>query len=134
MKVLIIDDYFDYAKTLTDNFCMKGYDAEFSLHSSQVVEFALEKKPEWVVLDFRLPFKSGLDVFKELKEIADFEFSVVFYSNYADEPEVVKELKALNIPEKVIIPKSTDLDYDVSAKLIPALEAGFLKIGGQNHG
>lgn len=134
MKVLIIDDFLDYAQVLRDTFRFKGHDAEFCIDSRQVLDLVLKLKPLWIVLDVRMPFKSGLEIFMELKEQVGFEFSAVFYSNFSDSPDVVIELKKFNIPEEAIIPKSTDLDRDVSEKLIPALEAGYLRGGKKNGG
>lgn len=132
MRVLIIDDYFDYAFTLKDKFGFEGHEAEYCLDSTIAMELASEFKPDWMVVDVRMPFKSGVGVYKELKEKADFEFSVVFYSNYSKDSDVIMECKNLGIPAEVIIPKTTDLHGDVMDKLIPALEAGYLR-GGKKH-
>lgn len=133
MRVLIIDDYIDYAITLKDRFSFEGHKAMYCLSSNQAVDKALEFKPDWLVLDVRLPEKSGVSVFKELKKKADFEFSVVFYSNYCNHPDVIKEFKTLNVSNEVIITKTTDFHTDVVDKLIPALQAGYLK-GGKKDG
>ncbi len=133
MRVLIIDDYADYALTLKDKFEFEGHEAECCLSSTNAVEIAKKFKPQWVVLDVRMPYKSGVSVYRDLNNEADFEFSAVFYSNYCSEPEVVKEFENLRIPNDVIIPKTTDFHLDVVEDLIPALEAGSLK-GGKNDG
>ena len=133
MRVLIIDDYIDYAITLKDRFSFEGHKAMYCLSSNQAVDKALEFKPDWLVLDVRLPEKSGVSVFKELKKKADFEFSVVFYSNYCTEPNVLEEFKSLDVPDSVIIPKTTDFEGDVVDKLIPALQAKTL-VGGKKNG
>ena len=133
MRVLIIDDYFDYAVTLKDKFGFEGHEAMYCLNSIKAVEMALEFKPDWLVLDVRTPYKSGVSVYKDLNERADFEFSVVFYSNYCNHPDVIKEFKTLNVSNEVIITKTTDFHTDVVDKLIPALQAGYLK-GGKKDG
>lgn len=133
MRVLIIDDYSDYALTLKDKFEFEGHEAECCLSSTHAVKIAKKFKPDWVVLDVRMPYKSGVHVFKELKDEEGLEFSAVFYSNYINEPEVVKEFETLEVRDDVIIPKTTDFDSDVVDYLIPALEAGYLK-GGKKNG
>ena len=133
MKVLIIDDYFDYAVTLKDRFGFEGYEAMYCLNSTNAVDMALEFKPDWLVLDVRMPYKSGVSVYKDLNEKADFEFSVVFYSNYCNDQEVKKEFEDLRIPEAAIISKTTDMNGDVVDKIIPALNAEHLK-GGKKDG
>jgi FixJ family two-component response regulator len=85
------------------------------------------------VVDVRMPYTSGVSVYKELNEKADFEFSVVFYSNYCNDPEVKREFEYLRIPEAAIISKTIDMNGDVVDKIIPALQAEHLK-GGKKDG
>ena len=133
MKVLIVDDYIDYAVTLKDKFGFDGHEAMYCLSSTNAVDVALGFKPDWLVLDVRMPYKSGVSVYRELNEKANFDFSVVFYSNYCYDLEVKKEFEYLKIPESVIIPKTTDMHIDVVDKLIPALQAGYLKGGKKDE-
>jgi DNA-binding response OmpR family regulator len=133
MKVMIVDDYYDFASTLKDCFDYNGHTAEFYLFSTTAVQEALEFKPNWLVLDVRMPYISGVSVYKELKEIADFPFSVVFYSNYFDSQEVREEFINLKIPDEAMIPKTTNMEEDVVNKLIPALEKGYLKGGRRDE-
>lgn len=133
MRVLIIDDYLDYAVTLKDKFGLEGHEAMYCLSSTNAVDIALNYKPDWLVLDVRMPYKSGVSVYKDLNEKADFGFSVAFYSNYCNHPDVINEFRTLDISDEVIIPKTTDLHSDVVDKLIPALQAGYLK-GGNKDG
>lgn len=133
MKVLIIDDYFDYAIVLQDLFTFEGYEAIYCLDSTHAVSIALEFKPDWLVLDVRMPYKSGVSVYKDLNERADFEFSAVFYTNYYNDQEVKKEFKNLGVSDTVIIPKTMDPPGDLVDKIIPALQAGYLK-GGKKDG
>ncbi|UCH97299.1 MAG: response regulator transcription factor [Candidatus Aminicenantes bacterium] len=133
MRILIIDDYVDYAFNLKGKFRFAGHEAEYCLNSRTAVEFALKYKPDWVVLDVRMPYKSGVIVYRELKDRLDIEFSVVFYSNHCDDPDIIKEFRNLNVPDEVIIPKTTDMEDDVINKLIPALKSGYFT-GGQKNG
>lgn len=133
MRVFIIDDYLDFARPLKDNFVFKGHTAEYCLESNNAVQNAVKFKPDWIVIDVRMPYKNGVDVFKELRDNAKFEFYVVFYSNYVDDPAIRELLIKLEIPEKAIVGKTGHIDRDVSEKLIPALQAGYLK-GGRKNG
>ncbi len=133
MRVFILDDYIDYAIPLKDRFEFEGHKAMYCLSSDKAVDQAFDFKPDWLVVDVRLPYKSGVLVFKELNERADFEFSVVFYTNYRNDPEVLDEFKDLEIPNAVIIPKTMDLEGDFVDKLIPALQAKKL-VGGKKNG
>jgi DNA-binding NarL/FixJ family response regulator len=133
MRVFIIDDYLDFARPLKDNFRFKRHIADYCIDSTNAVQNALAFQPDWVIIDLRMPYQSGMEVFKELKNKADFEFSAVFYSNYLEDPELREELNKLQIQEKAMIVKTVDIDRDVSEKLIPALQAGYLK-GGKKNG
>jgi DNA-binding response OmpR family regulator len=133
VRVFIIDDYLDYAVTLKDKFGFEGHEAMYCLSSTNAVDMALKYKPVWLVLDVRMPYRSGLSVYNELNEKADFKFYVVFYSNYCNDTDVIKEFRSLNVSDEVIISKTTDLHSDVVDKLIPALQAGYLKGGRRDE-
>lgn len=133
MRVLIIDDYVDYAIPLRDLFALEGHDAMYCLTGTNAVQVALEFRPQWLVIDVRIPYKSGVKVYTELDGQANFEFFAVFYTNYYTNQEVMDELKTIEQADMVIIPKSPDLPGDVVDKLIPALKAGYLK-GGKRNG
>jgi len=129
MNVFIIDDYFDLARPLADNFRFKGHKAEYCIDSKNALQIALAFKPDWIIFDIRMPFRNGAEVIKGLSETANFEFSAVFYSNYVDDPAIREEPIKLDIPEEAMIRKTGDIDSDVDEKLIPALKAGYLKGG-----
>lgn len=133
MRVLIIDDYVDFTIPLRDLFAVEGHEASYCLSGTYAVDMALEFKPDWLVLDVRMPHKSGVSVYKELNEKADFEFSAVFYTNYYTNQEIMEEFKTLGVSDTFIIPKTPDLPGDVIDKIIPALQAGHLK-GGKKDG
>jgi DNA-binding response OmpR family regulator len=132
VRVLIVDDYIDYAIPLRDMFRYEGHETMYCLSSTGIVDLALEFKPDWVVLDIKMPHISGVSVYKELNEKADFEFSVVFYTNYCTDPEVLEEFKKLGVPDTFIIPKTVDFESDVLDKLIPALQEKKLVRGKKN--
>ncbi|MCX6579671.1 MAG: response regulator [Candidatus Aminicenantes bacterium] len=132
MRVFIIDDYLDFACPLKDNFAFKGHTADYCIDSNNAVQAALKFRPDWVVIDFRMPYKNGVEVFKELQEKADFEFSAIFYSLYLQDPVVMEEINKLGVADEAMVAKTTDLDRDVTEKIIPVLEAGYLK-GGKDH-
>ncbi len=80
-----------------------------------------------------MPHKLGLEVLKKIDEQATFEFSMVFYSNHFNDLPVIEDFKESGIPESVKIPKTTDLDDDVTNKIIPALRNNY-KTGGKKDG
>jgi DNA-binding response OmpR family regulator len=133
MRVLIIDDYIDYAIPLRDLFALEGYEAMYCLSGTNAIQVALEFRPQWIVIDVRIPYKSGVKVYTDLDRQANFEFSAVFYTNYYTDQELKDVLKTIEQTDMVIIPKSPDLPGDVVDKLIPALQAGYLK-GGKKDG
>jgi CheY-like chemotaxis protein len=131
MKVFIVDDYYDYACTLTDLFELEGHSARYCTNSMRAVDEALKFKPDWVVMDTRMPYKLGITIYRELNEKANFPFSAVFYSNY-DKDAFADEFKTQDISDTVFIPKTDDMNDDVVNKLIPVLQAGYLQGGKRN--
>lgn len=67
-KILIIDDDRDAVSFVQSILEDHGYEGISSLSSVTALETARSEKPDLILLDLFMPEKSGIGVFKELKE------------------------------------------------------------------
>jgi DNA-binding response OmpR family regulator len=68
--VLIIEDSPELAETLHDILVMHGYNALIALSGKDGIALALEKHPDLIMLDIRLPDINGYQVFQKIREDA----------------------------------------------------------------
>ena len=66
-KILIVEDEPRMVIGLRDNFQFEGYEVLVATDGESGIEFALENKPDLVILDLMLPKSSGLDVCRRLR-------------------------------------------------------------------
>ncbi len=67
MSILIIDDDASMCETLVDILREKGYAAERMVGGEGIMEALESKAYDIVLLDFKMPKKNGLEVFREIK-------------------------------------------------------------------
>ncbi len=67
-SILIIDDDLDLLNLLKTKFEKDGFDILTALDGEEGLSLAQKKPPDLIVLDVKMPGRSGLDVCKNLKE------------------------------------------------------------------
>jgi len=67
-SILVIDDDAVMCETLVDILKEKGYDAEAMVGGDGVIGTLEKKAYDIVLLDFKMPKKNGLEVFREIKK------------------------------------------------------------------
>ena len=91
--VVVIDDDAEIRETLEDLLHSVGLEVETFASVQQFLERKGGRHPGCMVLDVRLPGKSGLDFFDDLAK-ANVRLPVVFISGHADVPMSVRAMKA----------------------------------------
>ncbi len=71
VKVLIVDDEPDNARTLSTLFRAHGYDADFCTEPWDCLAKIEKMRPEVVILDIQMPKVHGLRIAEELREHPD---------------------------------------------------------------
>ena len=66
--ILIVEDDFAFAKVLKNQIHDRGYKAIVAVSGADALSFAIKYKPIGILLDIKLPGKSGWSVLKELKK------------------------------------------------------------------
>jgi FixJ family two-component response regulator len=91
--VVIIDDDFEIRETLEDLIHSVGLQAETFPSVQEFLNCSRREQPGCLVLDVRLPGRSGLDFHDDLIK-ANVHLPVVFISGHADVPMSVRAMKA----------------------------------------
>lgn len=68
-KILIVDDEASVRESMRDWLMEKGYEAEVASTGEEGLEMVAAKNYSLLILDYRLPGKSGLEVLREAKAI-----------------------------------------------------------------
>jgi two-component system, NarL family, invasion response regulator UvrY len=105
VRVLVAEDHPLITQALASELKPYGIDASASVADGNLVltRYA-EVKPDVLVLDLRLGQIRGLDVARELLQVAP-AARIVFYSQF-DQPHIVQE--AYRLGAKAFVPKSAD--------------------------
>ena len=95
-KVLVVDDDKDIADTVKFILMRAGYDVKILLDSVNLQEIVIDYQPNLILLDVRLPGKSGIEWCGELRKI--YSIPIILFSA---EPKIAyKECGADNFIAK----------------------------------
>jgi len=91
-KVLLVDDEANFAKLIGERIRTWGYDVLESLSGEEAVSILKNKKPDIMILDYRMPEKDGLSTLKEVRKVNK-TIPVVMFTAYPDEKSIVESEK-----------------------------------------
>jgi PAS domain S-box-containing protein len=92
-KILIIDDKVDLAQACARFlFHEFGCEAILAQGGRQGLEIALDERPDLVILDFKLPEMSGLDVLRALRS-NQVHIPVIFITAYGSEEDIISAFR-----------------------------------------
>jgi two-component system alkaline phosphatase synthesis response regulator PhoP len=78
-KILIVDDEKDIIEFLQYNFEKEGYLVYTARNGVDGKELALKVKPDLIILDIMMPGIDGVELCKELREIPEFENTLIVF-------------------------------------------------------
>lgn len=65
-RVLVVDDDQQFAEVMRDCLALDDYEAQICLHSEEALERSRALRPDLIILDIRMPRRSGLGVLDQL--------------------------------------------------------------------
>jgi DNA-binding NtrC family response regulator len=68
MRVLVVDDEFDFVTALVERLQLRSIEAEGVMRGSDALQLIGEKEFDIVLLDVKMPGLSGLEVIKRIKQ------------------------------------------------------------------
>lgn len=87
LRVLLVDDEENYLHTVAKIFRRKGIDVQLCSSSLEAIEILFETQCQVVVLDLKMPGKTGHNVLLEIKAVQP-EVQVVILTGHATTAEI----------------------------------------------
>ncbi|HEX2957997.1 MAG TPA: PAS domain S-box protein [Chitinispirillaceae bacterium] len=117
--ILVADDIESNRQMLKEHLVNAGLDVLEAENGESAVAVAIEKKPQLIFMDIRMPGLSGIDAMKKLREIDDFKETPIIAlsaSNYLDE---INKNDNYVFSEYIPKPVENDTLMNVLSKYIP---------------
>lgn len=93
-KILIVDDEPDIVEFISYNLKSKGYLISTAKDGVEAIRKAKEFQPDLILLDVMMPNKDGIQTIRELRNIPDFEHTIIiFLTALSDEKSEIEGLK-----------------------------------------
>jgi DNA-binding response OmpR family regulator len=114
-SVLVIEDSPYLAESLADMLDMHGYEALVAPSGREGVTLAIEKKPDLILLDIRLPDIDGYEVYRRLREDSWGKSANILVLTASESIENIS--KNINLPVDDILFKPEWSVVDLLAKI-----------------
>lgn len=76
-RILIIEDDNEISNMIADYLGKNGYETHISKDGIKGIKYIIEKEPDLIILDIMLPYKSGDEILREVREFSDIPIIVV---------------------------------------------------------
>ncbi len=117
MKILIVDDEFDYASLIAAFLAEQGHETIVLGHSLEAVDVYLEERPDLVLMDIIMPFADGIEVSEEIIGL-DPDARITLVTALGDFPDHTPSALRSKLH---LLPKPLRLDRSLFSRIYPAL-------------
>ena len=115
VRVLAVDDDPNHLRYVRDTLAKSGYDPVVTGEPEEVLRLVEEERPELVLLDLMLPGTDGIELMKDILDVAD--VPVIFLSAYGREDQIARAFD-MGAADYVVKPFSaTELSARIRAAL-----------------
>jgi two-component system response regulator RegA len=90
--VLVVDDDEVFRNRLCRALSQRNWEAEAAPDGEEALKFARDRSPDLVLVDLRMPGKSGLDLVPELRAI-DSSMTIIVLTGYGSIPTAISAMK-----------------------------------------
>lgn len=94
VRILVIDDNYNIQQALKRTLIYRKYEVVLKSTGQAGID-ALDNEIDVVILDVKLPFMSGIDVYRKLKE-KNPDIPIIFYSAYPGNEKLAQQCRSLN--------------------------------------
>ena len=116
MKILVVDDDFDYASLVGAFLEAEGHQTTVLEHSPEALDVYLEERPDLVLLDIIMPYQDGIEVAEEIIDL-DPDARITMVTALGDFPDDMP----IALRSKVhLLPKPLRLDRSLLSRIYPA--------------
>jgi len=92
VKVLIVDDEIEFAKTLAERLQLRGYDAKAVYCAEDTFAIAKSEPPDIVLLDLKMPGMSGIEILMTIKEFNQ-DIKVILLTGHLNLEDKIKGMR-----------------------------------------
>lgn len=117
--ILVVEDSHELAETIEDALVMHGHEAIVALTGKDAIHTALERHPDLILLDIRLPDISGYEVFYAIRDDAWGNQANFLILTASESIDVIA--KNINVPLENILFKPRISIAELVAKIENAL-------------
>ena len=105
-SIILVDDEDHFRGRLARAFANRGYVVFQAANVDEAMLTIKEKRPDWVLVDLRMPGKSGLDLIREAKEFLP-SLKIVVLTGYGS---ITTATEAVKLGAHYYLPKPADVD------------------------
>lgn len=121
-KILIVEDDPILLSTLADNLTAEGFEAIKAEDGEKALAFALEKKPDLILLDLLLPKMDGFTILKNLRRNEwGAHVPVIILTNLNSAENIAKTLESMDDFQEYLVKTDWKIE-DVIARVRERLE------------
>ena len=110
-SILLVDDEEHFRSRLARAFVNRGYTVLQAANADEALEKIRESSPAWVLVDLKMPGKSGLDLLREARELQP-GLKIVVLTGYGS---IATATEAVKLGAHYYLPKPADVDDILNA-------------------
>jgi len=105
-KVLLVDDETEFVSALAERLSLRGIDVEVAFNGEQALAFFMNKVPEVMVLDLKMPGIGGMEVLRRVMKSHP-EVQVIILTGHGSDKD---EEQALHLGAYSFLKKPAEFD------------------------
>jgi DNA-binding NtrC family response regulator len=106
IKLLLVDDEKDFIESLAERLQLRDFDVKTALNGNDAIRLVSEKEFDVIILDVKMPGKSGIETLKEIKNINQLS-QVIMLTGHATVESAIQGMK-LGAYDYIMKPTNTE--------------------------
>ena len=106
IKLLLVDDEKDFIESLSERLQLRDFDVKTALNGDDAIKLVGENEFDVIILDVKMPGKSGIDTLKEIKNINQLSH-VIMLTGHATVESAIQGMK-LGAYDYIMKPTDTE--------------------------
>ena len=92
IKLLLVDDEKDFSESLAERLQLRDFDVKSALNGDDAIKLVSEKEFDVIILDVKMPGKSGIETLKEIKKLNQLS-QVIMLTGHATVESAIQGMK-----------------------------------------
>ena len=92
IKLLLVDDEKDFIESLAERLQLRDFDVKSALNGDDAIKLVSENEFDVIILDVKMPGKSGIETLKEIKKIKQLS-QVIMLTGHATVESAIQGMK-----------------------------------------